>query len=83
MKTINLTQESPSLNDLLALARNDSVRLVSEEGTTFVLEEADDFDREVTELGQSKRFKKFLDDRATEKGVVSIEGFAQGLAGLD
>jgi hypothetical protein len=44
------------------------------------LEEADDFDREIQTLGESERFLKFLEERAVEKGVVSIERFAEGLA---
>src|SRR5438874_11452593 len=56
MKTINLKEESPSVAQLLAMARKKSVLLVSNDGATFVLEEADEFDREVAELGGSEKF---------------------------
>ena len=46
MKTINLNEESPSVVQLLEMARKKSLLLVSKDGTTFVLEEADEFDRE-------------------------------------
>ncbi|OLE90184.1 MAG: hypothetical protein AUG08_01220 [Acidobacteria bacterium 13_1_20CM_2_55_15] len=34
MKTVNLSKESPSVNELLAMAREKSVLLVSDDGTT-------------------------------------------------
>ncbi len=61
------------------MARKKSVLLVSKDGATFVLEEADDFDREVAELGGSEKFMKFLDKRSKEKTVTSIEQFAKEL----
>ena len=79
MKTVNLKKESPSVGELLAMARNKSVLLVSNDGTTYLLEEADHFDREVAELGNSERFMGFLKKRAKEKGVISIEEFAEEL----
>ena len=79
MKTVNLKKESPSLGELLAMARKKSVLLVSKDGATFVLEEADEFDREVAELGGSEKFMKFLSKRSKEKAVTSIEQFAEEL----
>ena len=64
MKTVNLKTESPSVGELLAMARKKSVLLVSKDGATFVLEEADEFDREVAELGVSEKFMKFLTRRS-------------------
>jgi hypothetical protein len=80
MKTIDLAEQSLSVDDLLSIARSESVLIQTKEGTKFVLEEADDFDREIQTLGESERFLKFLEERAVEKGVVSIERFAEGLA---
>ena len=79
MKTVNLNKETPSVGDLLAMARKKSVLLVSPDGASFVLEEADDFDREVAELGNSARFMRFLQKRSKERTVVSIEQFAEEL----
>src|SRR5213083_1780246 len=79
MKTINLKEESPSVAQLLAMARKKSVLLVSQDGATFVLEEADEFDREVAELGGSEKFMKFLSKRSKEKATTSIEQFAKEL----
>jgi len=80
MKTVNLSKESPSVNELLAMAREKSVLLVSDDGTTYLLEEADDFDREVAVLGNSDRFMRFLKKRSKEKSVISIEGLAEVLS---
>jgi hypothetical protein len=79
MTTIELNKESPSVNELLAIARREAVLLVSPDGSRFVLEEADDFDREVAELGNSGQFTNFLAERSREKGVISIEDYAQEL----
>lgn len=79
MKTVNLNKESPSVGELLAMARKKSVLLVSPDGASFVLEEADEFDREVAELGNSARFMRFLKKRSKERGVTSVEQFAEEL----
>src|SRR5437870_7083846 len=79
MKTINLNEESPSVIQLLAMARKKSLLLVSKDGTTFVLEEADEFDREVAELGGSEKFIKFLSKSSKEQAITSIEEFAKQL----
>ena len=80
MKTVNFSKESPSVNELLAMAREKSVLLVSDDGTTYLLEEADDFDREVAVLGNSDRFMRFLKKRSKEKSVISIEELAEVLS---
>ena len=79
MKTIDLKQESPSVGELLDMARTKSLLLVSKDGATFVLEEADDFDREVAALGSSQKFMRFLKKRSKQRSVTSIEQFAQEL----
>ena len=79
MKTVNLEKESPSVGELLAMAHKKSVLIASKDGATFVLEEADEFDREVAELRSSEKFMNFLRKRSKEKGVISIEQFAEEL----
>ena len=79
MTTIELNKESPSVEELLALARREAVVLVSPDGVRFVLEEEDEFDREVAQLGDSPSFMNFLEERSREKGMISIEEFAKGL----
>ena len=79
MKKVDLKKESPSLGDLLAMARKKCVLLVSKDGATFILEEADDFDREVADLGGSEKFMRFLRKRSKQTAVTSIEEFAESL----
>ena len=76
MKTINVDKKTPSVDELLAIARREGVLLVLEDGTSFVLEEADNFEREAVRLGNSENFMKFLKERSREKSVTSIEQFA-------
>ena len=83
MKTINLDKKAPSVDELLAIARREVVLLVSQDGTSFVLEEADDFEREVTQLGNSGKFMKFLKERTHEGSATSIERFAGELNSTD
>ena len=75
MKTVRLDETPLSVEELISLARDESLLLVSEDGTTFVLEEADDFDREVAELGSSEKFMAFLEARRKEGGRVTLEEY--------
>jgi hypothetical protein len=77
MKTLDLRQSSVSVTDLLQAARQGAVRILSEDGSEFILEAADAFDREVAELGQSEKFMSFLADRSQESGSISLEDLEQ------
>lgn len=83
MKTINLDEKARSVEDLLSIARREVVLLISKDGTSFVLEEADGFEREAAELGNSDAFMKFLEDRSREEGATPIEKFAVELGSRD
>ncbi|MBM4033035.1 MAG: hypothetical protein FJ291_14790 [Planctomycetes bacterium] len=72
MKTVDLACEDCTLADLLALARSESVLIHAATGEDFLLEPADDFDREVASLGRSERFMTFLKGRAEESGGRSL-----------
>ena len=54
MNTVDLTQEQVTVEDLLKLAAAGAVRILAADGQAFVLEEADDFDKEVALLGKSR-----------------------------
>ena len=69
-----------TVEELLRLARTESVCIVAEEGDEFILEVADAFGREVTELGQSEKFMAFLAERSKESGSVSLDDIARKLA---
>lgn len=79
MKTIRIEKGCPSVGELLSIARNEAVRIVSEDGDAFILEEAEDFDREAAELGSSEPFMRFLKERADAPGVIPIENLMKEL----
>lgn len=80
MKTLDLSRERVTLKGLLKLASKESVRILSADGHSFVLEEADDFDKEVELLSKSKKFRRFLSKRAKEPGKVSLSEYRKTLA---
>ena len=77
MKTITISKESKTLNDLLNKARRANVILRSESGEQFVLAkvssaqsfyvgESDDFEEEIKATRANKKLMKFLDKRGGE-----------------
>jgi hypothetical protein len=81
MTTIDLKQNTVTLEELLHLAVDDVVVIVDENGREFVLEETDEFEKEVMALGQSEKFINFLKERAKEPAVASIDEVEKELAG--
>jgi hypothetical protein len=73
MKTIDLAQEQIDLNNLLKLAQDEPVLLLTVDGQEFLLSEADDFEREVEALRASHAFQKFLDNRSAGKSKISLD----------
>lgn len=72
MKRVDLSKGEYSLTDLLSLGKSDAVLIHSRSGDDFVLEQADEFDREVLALGRRERFMSFLEARASEKGDIPL-----------
>ena len=72
MKTVDLCKEQHSLVEVLALAKSDTVFIHTDSGEDFLLEHADEFDREVAELGGSEKFMSFLEARSKETGDIPI-----------
>ncbi len=72
MKTIDLSRGKHSVAELLALAKSDTVLIHSSSGDDFLLEQADEFDREVAALGRSGKFMSFLEQRSKETGDLPI-----------
>jgi hypothetical protein len=64
MKTLDLT---------------DPIRIVTPDGRTFVLEQSDDFEKEVALLGKSKKFRRFLKERSKEAANTSLEDYRRSL----
>jgi hypothetical protein len=79
MRTLDLTREQITLEELLKLAQTETVRIVAADGSAFVLEEAGDFDKEVELLGKSEKFRRFLSARSNESATTSIEDYRRSL----
>jgi hypothetical protein len=79
MKTLDLSRKHVTLEELLKLAAAGSVRIVTAEGHAFVLEGADEFDKEVKSLGKSKKFGRFLKARSKEPGKTSLAEYRRSL----
>lgn len=66
MKTVDLAEGDRSVSELIEFARSEPVLVHATDGTDFVFEEADEFEREVAALGASDRFMSFLQRRSRE-----------------
>jgi hypothetical protein len=79
MKTLDLTRKRITLGELLEMAAMGSVRILTTDGRAFVLEPADDFDKEAELLGKSKKFRRFLNQRSKEPATTSLEEYRRSL----
>jgi len=77
MKKIDLTKEHHSLSDVLTLAKSEAVLIHAPSGEDFVLESADEFDREVAALGASEKFTSFLEGRSKETRGIPLRKVRQ------
>jgi hypothetical protein len=73
MKTVDLRQNEITVKELLHLAVKEAVFIVAENGREFVLEEADEFDKEIAALSSSEKFINFLKERAKEPATLSLD----------
>ncbi len=77
MKRIDLTKVCCSLSEVLTLAKSETVLIHAPSGEDFVLESADEFDREVAALGASEKFTSFLEARSEETGGIPLRKVRQ------
>jgi len=82
MKTVNLAQGDRSVSELIELAKVEPVLVHAADGTDFVFEEADEFEREVAALGASEKFMSFLQRRSEEGEEIPASDVAKRL-GID
>lgn len=73
MKTIDLSKGQHTRSEVLALAKSEAVLIQSASGGNFIVEHADDFDREVAALGASAKLASLWGDRSKETGGIPIE----------
>jgi len=83
MITFDLRQQQMTLEELFRAARSESVLIVTDEGQEYILEAADEFDREVAELGTSQKFVDFLAERRKESGRIPLADIERRLKPLD
>ncbi len=72
MKTLKLTSHMPSVKDLLRMAQKDTVLVTTEDGDSFVISSADDFNTEVQLLRQNHTFLTMLDDFKSEAEIIPL-----------
>jgi hypothetical protein len=73
MRMLDLRKQSVTVEELLNWASSDSVLILAQDGHEFILEEANDFEREVAMLGNSETFMKFLEERSKESGTIPLD----------
>jgi hypothetical protein len=64
MREINLSETTPSLQELLQLAVAGNLILKTGDGKEFLLAEIDDFDREIALVRQQPELIAFLEQRS-------------------
>jgi hypothetical protein len=67
MITLDLRTHHLTLEELFQAAASEAVHVIAKDGTVFVLEPADEFEREVAQL------MAFLAERSKETGGISLE----------
>lgn len=77
MKTVNLAEGDRSISELIEMARSEPVLVRASDGTDFILEEADEFEREIAALGASEKFMSFLERRSREGKEISASDVAK------
>jgi hypothetical protein len=73
MKTIDLAKEKLDLSEVIQMARQEPVLLVTADGKEFCIAEADDFEKEVEALRGSEAFQRFLDGRSASARRIPLE----------
>ncbi len=79
MTMLDLRQRQVTVDELLELAIAGSVRIRAQDGHEFILEEADEFEKEVAQLGSSDKFMRFLKERAAEEATIPLEQIVRTL----
>lgn len=73
MKTIELANSTPSLQEILAIARKENLLLRTGSGEEFFLGTVDELRSEATLLSQNSEFMRFLDERFAEAATIRFE----------
>ena len=79
MKKVNLTDGDRAITEILEMAKSEPVLVHAVDGTDFLIEEADEFEREVAALGESDRFMSFLQRRSQGETEIPASDVAKRL----
>lgn len=79
MITIDIKKEKHTIEELLAMASSGPLLIYDKNGHHYILEEADDFEKEAQKLGRSRKFMKFLENRSGEEETFSVAEIAKKL----
>lgn len=83
MKTIDLRRQLVNLDELLKSVGDEALQITSKDGHRFILEPADAFEREVSELAHTAKFMAFLAERSSEPKQTSLADLERGLAAAE
>ncbi len=72
MKIVNIQDEKVGLNELIKIAREEPVLILTENSEEFILSPADDFEQEADSLRKSASFQSFLDERSQCKTRIPL-----------
>ena len=73
MITLDLRKQDITFEELFRVADSDPVLIVAKDGQEYLLESANEFECEVAQLGQSKKFMDFLAERRKDSRRIPLE----------
>jgi hypothetical protein len=73
VKVIELTEQEPTLDEVVDLAKEELVVLRRPDGSLFAVAPVDDFDVEVELLKNNPEFMTFLKQLSQEKATISLQ----------
>lgn len=82
MKTVDLTDRTGPVGELLRQAQDDDLMLRTADGGRFLLLSIDDFDEEIALTRKNEALMALLDERAAEPGTIDFDEAMRRL-GLD
>lgn len=83
MTTVQLKSIPPELQTLLSQAQSDPIVVRTPDGTEFLLTTVDEFDLEVARTRANDKLMTFLEHRAREPAIVSLEDIRERLESTD
>ena len=80
MKTLDVSDELPSVKELLDLASDENLILTTPEGREFILAAIDDFDRELELIRENDELMEFLRLRSSEDKTFTLSEVREKLS---